>query len=295
MHWLVLGGCPRSGTTLLNFTLNSHEDIYLSNEQNLYKSCQILDTMFYRQRHVEKRKPRTLSNSEAVTGGYKAEVKAATISKEKSLTPMIEAAFYTSLCPSTSDPNSVYVGDKFPKYYHWDIEWLEKYISNIKFIHVSRSPVDVISSCMRRTELSKKGEDWWPIENISDYVNEWIRAWNYINTKKENPNFLHIRYEDFTSSPSLVCTKISEFLGIVDAFSPPNVYDKANAPNKKQSYYAAELAKYLPDPIVSWNQDLTVLESTYGYISSKAKPNLLDLANKHFHRQKKKYIKGGKT
>jgi hypothetical protein len=267
-QWLVLGGCPRSGTTLLNAVMNSSESVKLSNEQDLFKTFDLIDRVFYRERHVLNRAPRQLSDDEKKVGAYNGVVLAATIKKE-CIGACLEGLYLESLVrPGCDLPE--YLGDKFPKYYRWDISELEKYLGPLKIIHVTRSPIEVIHSCLSRSHRSKIGQDWWPIEPLESYINEWIDAWNFACSHSGNENFYHVKYEDFILRPSECAQQLANFLSVKNDFKFENIYQPSKKSGLSKNEYRM-VSKYIPDELLRWEADLDVYQRKF--------PNLADTPN----------------
>lgn len=276
--WLILGGCPRSGTTLLNSVINSHPKIALSNEQNLYKTARILSCIYYREKHVKTRIDRELSSNEKKIGAYESLVECSTIDQKKSMLPAIESLYSTSLSAGDS---VIHVGDKYPKYYEWDLSWMGQVFPEMKFVHVTRSPVDVVNSCVYRTEMRLQGKDWWPVKSALEYVSDWVSAWNFAAEMNKNDNFHHIRYESFVANPKEEVENLAKFLGVEADFNIEGVYSKAPPSMSLTKNQLYKIERTIPIKLIEWNDDMDTLFARYPKLTL---PNgLLDLES-HFRR-----------
>ena len=264
--WLVLGGCPRSGTTMLNFALNSHPQIFLANEQNLFKTISISDRLFFREDHVKNRIPRELSIREKIINDDEHEKRMkATIQRKLSQVSVITSLFESSLIGDNIPNGIVYLGDKFPKYYRWNLKEIEKICQSVKYIHITRSPIYNINSNLFRQEMAKQGKDWRKHSSASvyDYMKEWILAWNFICKNCEQTNFLHLRYEDIIAAPETEFKKIGEFLDIQPIFNTSKIMATPQDRDYISDYNMAIIEKYIPQELIDWQLPLDELVQKY--------------------------------
>jgi hypothetical protein len=219
--WLIIQGCPRSGTTVLFKLLNSHENIALTKELNLNK-------------HIKKR----------------------------SLTKTYQNIFENK----KNIEKVIYFGDKLPEYYYTNIY---KKILNLKIIHISRDPIDTINSMMNRRKNSKKGLDptWNNLFSIKDFCRDWIRAWNHINKNKNNPNYLHIKYEDLILDTKKESEKIAKFLDTEPNFNIDFIKNKEISLNLNKKELKT-IRKYFKAIIKDWILPLPKLEERYPKIKA---------------------------
>ena len=208
--FLVVGGCPRSGTTLLNILINTHPDIFISNELNIIKFNDKLNGLFYREDSSKKLKERKKSKKET----WK-------LSDLTSLIPNKSITLYSELFKfiyqdmSKSSSLSL-IGDKFPKYYH-DFPNYQNldFVKTKYYLHVSRNPINVLNSFIRRQKNTRDGVDYFNTRIMPEEIlNEWICAWNFIN--KES-SIHHIKYEDIITNRKKVIFRLSNYLDITDS------------------------------------------------------------------------------
>lgn len=264
IRWLVVGGCPRSGTSMLNFTLNSHPQIFLANEQNLYKSISISEKIFYREDFIQKRKARKLSIREKNISSYNNERNNATILRKFSHKNLIVELFKSSLIHHTVARDTLYLGDKFPRYYRWDLNAVEDLLGPIKYIHITRSPLSVINSNLFRVEMSKQGQDWINTSRtLYDCISDWIEAWNFACWANERLDFLHLCYEDVIAKPQTEFKYISEFLGIEQLFNTSMISQTTPGREFISDKQINIIQKYIPEDLLDWQTSFEELINKY--------------------------------
>jgi len=267
-NWLIVGGCPRSGTTLLNFILNENPNIFLANEQNLYKTVCLSNQLFYREDHLKNRKERKLSKREEIIAMPTIDEKLKhTILKSKSQQDVITCLFISSLVGFDFPNSSIwYIGDKYPRYYDWDYNYLKKVIGNFKVIHITRSPIMTVNSMRFRSINSKKGLDWWRHYSVIEAAGEWIKAWNFVNTIKDVDK-LHIKYEDLCLYPNLVTDQILDFLGTEGKMSANRIKIIDQSIDSLTSKDISTLIKIFPSDLIDWKLSINELSAKYAHIS----------------------------
>ncbi len=247
--WLIHGGCPRSGTTMMTRVLNSNKKIFLANEQNL---STLLDKqipgLFLREKKIagvidrEKGKKENWRREHILQDTFK-------FSRENSV-ELLRTLFKLNYGAEIN--NGVWLGEKLPDY--WKKKWtiVEESLSP-KVIHITRHPLDVVNSYLRRAANTKKGKDYWKKDSTSAALDDWVDAWTFIQSQKNNFNYLHIKYEDliFKSSESL--QYISDFLQV------PNLFDESII--VKEHHYEREMIT--PNILNEVNQRLNGIEDCW--------------------------------
>ena len=215
---LLICGCPRSGTTLINFVLNSHPEILISNEIDLVKTAnQLGEVIFSKNKKFNKNKiTRVRSDVESWTLDDIKEL----MPNDRKLIPKILKLFCLSI--NNSKPALIY-GDKTPTYYLYDPEELIQLSinSSIYIIHITRNPWQVVKSIRRRTFNSLKGKDYWKsVVTKSDAISHWIRAWNARENLRSHHGikFLDLNYNALIDCPQEGYKLISNFLEIENNF-----------------------------------------------------------------------------
>ncbi|WP_026180163.1 sulfotransferase family protein [Hahella ganghwensis] len=209
---LLIGGSPRSGTTAILQILNSDPRVFISSEENLLKASQTLSQL------LSTRERRT----KALSKGMRELSPRETLSMDNihshnfnqdSLWPTLKSIYehhHSLLHPET--PLLLW-GDKLPAY--------AKEINNVlqmpgaRYLHITRNPLDVINSMLRRMNAAKQGRDWWKaITDFDDMLSAWVEAYTAVQDHQNNPNVFHLYYEDLVFDFDRTVSTLNDFLGI---------------------------------------------------------------------------------
>ncbi|MBI2970716.1 MAG: sulfotransferase [Gammaproteobacteria bacterium] len=268
--WLILGGCPRSGTTVLNFTLNDHPAVRLTNEHNLALLIEKLEEVFYRERLLARWPEREMGPGE---NWHREDVRRATLRCAASLTPALRAIYESTFAGQVDLRELRYFGDKFPTYYAESFDKVRGALSPLTVIHVSRHPYAVIASMLRRTRNTALGADSWTRwTTLEAGCTEWARAWNFmqgLRGRGESPGFrcLHLRYEDLVAEPDQTCRRLQSFLGLEAGFDESRVRTGVAAETEPLVESACRrIREALPGIAENWNRPLAEIEATVGIL-----------------------------
>ena len=265
--WLLVGGCPRSGTTLLQLILNTHPNIRLTNELSLFQTLDALRPAFAREAAFQEWQERAKSHKE----NWTKDTLAPFIPRfhgcaGRMLRGMYEAQFDDQIDIATVK----YFGDKLPMYYDQDIDKLEALIGEVTIIHLSRNPIDVVNSMLRRSRNSGFNRDTWNlVHSVEEGCKQWARAWNAIQhlSKRRGAKVVHVKYEDLLSSTAKFLADISTSLGVVNSFDAARVV--AEDPDIRDLVGPADIARIdellggLPE---KWSDTLEDLMTKFGQI-----------------------------
>ncbi|QDU51832.1 sulfotransferase family protein [Gimesia panareensis] len=257
IQWLIIGGCPRSGTTILNNLMNTNPSVYLTNEQNLGKVFEYIEKLFSRERSVKKQIERVKGKKENWT---KEDIYRHTFKKELCFLPVLESLYISNYQLSGFTGKCV-LGDKKPIY--WKDDWeTVKSLLNPRVIHISRHPYDVANSYFRRTKNTREGLDYWKKDDSVETVcQDWIEGWNFAVENRQNPLFLHLKYEDLIFQADQVLEQINSFLGIETEYDQSLIVKDHHY---ERELLAAEdirkLDHYLDGLGEVWEQNLQELE-----------------------------------
>ncbi len=252
MPFLLIGGAPRSGTTVLAQMLNSDPSIYLSLEHNVmhfmrYFSFRERDTNpeDYQKANfntifadymtsdvdIEDIEIENVSEVEAIVAPI---VKHKTLQKERTASAR-EVIFdpenflfsmsniqnilkyaYQLHAHQIEKPNLKIFGDKYPLYFMY-LDYILKLPFNVKYIHITRNPYDTVNSMMFRTNKMREGtDDYWNEHYTDPRIMEgvWNLAFETItHYEKLSDKILHIQYEDLIFDHANTVKKIETFLG----------------------------------------------------------------------------------
>ncbi len=209
---LMIGGCPRSGTTALVQIFNSNPSVHISSEENLLNADRVLrkllGTRERRAQVVHKMGERELSPRETLNSGN---ILTSNFT-EKAVWPMLRELYKWHHGQKHSIPLVLW-GDKFPNYCKEIDNVLA--IPEVRYLHITRNPFDVVNSMLRRTAMAKEGKDWWKaITDIDDMINAWCEAYNAVSRAQSHEKVFHIHYEELVFDFDNSIKNINEFLGV---------------------------------------------------------------------------------
>ena len=258
---ILVMGCPRSGTPLLNQLLNSHPEIALTNEMNLVALADEMKRTVFKKELRLSEKP--IHREKSPRENWKFEDLMRFIPKHRDATFSV----LESVCSSIKDENEiVYFGDKLPQYYRENLSDFANYLGEtIYVVHVTRSVTDVISSMMRRYENAKKGKDYWSaVTNVNDGLIEWIMAWNSRRGFAFAPNIklLDLNYDKLIRNKHEACELMADFLTIENRFDEDIISDRPVESNISKEQIL-EVAPYLKGIIEQWNDYNIDLKGNY--------------------------------
>ena len=228
---LLVSGCPRSGTTLLNLLLNTHPNIAISNECNLIAVVHALrEGVFFREKKLLSEGQPLLIREQSPRENWQMSDLYDLVPRFDSQVVPILRSFITGIKPGLDPATISIIGDKLPKYYSSDLSSLIS-LKEIDFhlIHITRNPLDVCSSFLRRQKNALAGKDYWKSTLTPDGVaQEWIKAWHFRSSsfvKSNKVKFLDVNYDQLIASPSKFLKQLSSFLGVENLFSADMVRD----------------------------------------------------------------------
>jgi len=209
---LLIGGCPRSGTTALLQVLNSNPSCYISSEENIPKVLgtlsKVLGTQERRNEVISHKGMRALSLRESLNEKNANRHNFSQVSIWPTLR-FIYQYHHEQLFPGVP---LVLWGDKFPNYFK-NIDVVMA-VSGMKYLHITRNPLDVVNSIMRRCEMTRQGKDWWKaMTDFEEMINAWSDAYNIIQEIEGRPEVFHLHYEELVFDFHGSVARINGFLG----------------------------------------------------------------------------------
>lgn len=207
---LLIGGCPRSGTTALLQVLNSNPSIYISSEENLLNLVQ----SFAKQLGTRERRSKSLDN------GMRALSIRETLSMDNihshnftgtSLWTVIRYIYKWHHEQLHEESSLLVWGDKYPNYFK-ELDALLR-LPKVRYLHITRNPLDVINSMLRRTEMAKQGCDWWrAITDFETMLETWASAYRAVVAVEKQKNVLHLHYEELVFDFENTISRINCFI-----------------------------------------------------------------------------------
>lgn len=191
LTWLTVGGCPRSGTTALGEVLNQHPGVALFHE---YDQAHLFATV------------KALFKEEDRLGVY-AETDQFDLIPRRS---KHELAIIQSLFQQVTGKTASVLGTKFPGAHLWPQPEIPRGMC-WKQIHITRSPQAVVTSYAKK--MLREGYPGGHARILDVAIAHWVSAWNYAAVRQNDPNFLHVLYEDLASDKT-AADRIAGFLGL---------------------------------------------------------------------------------
>jgi len=271
---MLLSGCPRSGTTLINFILNSHPKVAITNEIDLVKMHHELSEIIFSKNVKYNLNKITRKKSDAET------LDLDNVTKFRPQNNQLIPEVIKLFCSSINDSADLQIyGDKTPTYYLYDIENLIKLSSNktIYILHITRNPISVVESIRRRTINSLKGKDYWrALVTTRDALIHWTKAWNARKILRSHKaiKFLDLNYDAFIMNPDKGYEVIGNFLEIENTFDKNIINKNINKNNTKSSprnifkghnriEYYSSIWSEMPLDLSEYNEKISLLNDSF--------------------------------
>lgn len=197
LDWLIVGGCARSGTTILGQLVSSGEGIGLLHETPSWFFFDNVDRFFAEEeRHKQ-------GNAFHVH-------KSSLFLRDDMEQPLIEFLFRQKF----GDGLRI-IGTKTPNYYDLAEPSLPSYV-RAKTLHITRDPVTNVDSLVNFVNKSPLGGDFIVPSPADHGLLLWMRAWNAAilqTTHATDGYFQHLFIDDLLEDPEGSVATIQEFLG----------------------------------------------------------------------------------
>ncbi|WP_036479496.1 sulfotransferase [Myxosarcina sp. GI1] len=204
-----LVGCPRSGTTLLQSLLTAHPQVASFPESHFFR--------YLIPKHNTKRYKLGIASLEA---RIRFQEFLKEIDREDMLSYLSRfaifqyqhiQAFLNVLDTTTQQQEKSIWIEKTPGHVRY-VDYIEKYIKEVKFIHIIRNGTDVISSLY---EVSRKyPQTWHEPWSIDKCINQWKQDVQISLSCQDKLNHVLVQYEQLVHNPALVLDKICDFINI---------------------------------------------------------------------------------
>ena len=217
--FVLICGCPRSGTYLLATELGTQLDVAIPVESHFIPHFRRFQSL-WRPLENPRRAAELLSAIAAFTriwlaygvrSNGAAALRAASVLagfdsvEPRSSYPALVTAIFANYAKAK---NAAYYGDKSAPFHPDDLFALDEVIEHLRVIHIVRDGRDVaLSWC----------QEWFGPANIAEAAILWRRhIRNHRNWGHANPErYLEVRYEDFIRQPSALWPVVCGFLGLV--------------------------------------------------------------------------------
>ncbi len=251
---LLIGGHPRSGTTLLKNICNYHPDITVMSEIGIFQG--LGDPYRTYKKHILKRildkKRKDIFRKRLFDPSYFIKQRMSTLitfwnnpfvihyllklyryHNEPINVRTIETVLQ-SIFPQTR-----VVGDKYPDYVFWLDEFAK--IDSLYRLIIYRDCRDVTSSTLNKAYTTWRNEPWIKHTNTAEKITKrWVRSIEMMERHKDN---LHIiRYEDLVQEPKRELEALGRWLGVNPAGFPEKMVRNTSIGKYKSGLSDEELA-----------------------------------------------------
>lgn len=206
---VFLIGCPRSGTTLLQSILTAHSQINSFPESHFFRN--IIPDNKSKRYWLGMISPRGKIRLQQFLKEMNREDLSSYLPRYGNFQGQYIHSFVKILDGITEEQQKSVWIEKTPDHLFY-IEYINKSISGVKFIHIIRSGTDTIASLYEVTH--KYPQIWGGKWSINQCVNTWVKSvgcsLHYVNS----PNHFIVRYEDLVDNPSVISNRVCDFLDI---------------------------------------------------------------------------------
>ena len=213
---LIIGGHPRSGTTILNRLCQLHPDIAMTGEFRSFLRLNVpyleyargLRMDWYRRGIVSHAGRRAPTRAKLLSLGFLTVFLGRLLLKARGPIGVQEVGWALH----GIFPHAKLVGDKYPRYV-FSLEDLVRE-EHLKRVIIYRDGRDVVSSYLRMVETAWKDLDF--VRRNSPNARKVARAWvRSIELMEQHTDELHIiRYEAFCDAPRHHLDELAEYLGV---------------------------------------------------------------------------------
>ena len=257
---VIIGGCPRSGTTLLRTMLHCHPEVAIPRETRFVLESWLQRTKFGDLEEAANRQGLASwifkrKESQANRLGLDQEV---AIERLVAAPPTLGSLLATCFVMYAERNGKPRWGDKRPMYAArlsaiWDL------FPNAQFIHVVRDPRACIAS------VRKLG---WYNGKVAPALELWERSIHTVNAwrpKLSADQLLEVKYEDLVTAPEATLARVATFAGLAaddDALKQMLRYHEFEETRSER--YHANLSRPLdPTRLSGWTETLTDAEIAF--------------------------------
>jgi hypothetical protein len=207
-------GCPRSGTTLLQSLIAAHPQVISFPESKFF--LRLVYPESYRTKLGLTKIGLAAASARTNLKGFLQDIGQEEmiefLSPNAIFMNQYAKAFVKIMDTITIKQNKSYWLEKTPEHLH-RIEYIEKFVSEPKFIHVIRNGIDVVSSLYEVTH--QHPESWmgsaWDIDKC---ITRWLGDVSISKIYLHRPNHLIVKYDDLIENTELIIKKVYEFLDL---------------------------------------------------------------------------------
>lgn len=199
---VMIVGCPRSGTTLLQSILSAHEEVFSLPETHFYPQL-CSSNPFFRNFGLS---TRTARNNLKQIGKDYLDKKINT----SLLTKKLSQSFLETLDQASQIRGKSTWIEKTPQNL-WFLSFIKSITKDIYFIHIEREPKDVIASIHY---TSTKHADSWGYQNIDHCISLYKESKKFNDQYRGTESHYFCKYEELVSDPPSVIKCILRFCNL---------------------------------------------------------------------------------
>lgn len=243
---MLIGGCPRSGTSILKDVCSAHPEIHITTEfsnllglgKSLPAHAASLLLKAWRKRACQSKESRFGTPWQNRTSNVRFALEYLTqLALRGQLTRIDLAGIEATL--KAFFPHARIVGDKYPLYAHYLGRFTGE--SNLKLVIIHRDCRDVVSSLMQRARSDWKGRAFArPLEEASSAAARWVDAMQQLAQHREQ--LLEIRYDRLVTDSAVELTRLADYLGVDPAGFPAQRLSQSSI-GKHKKYLSPEELK----------------------------------------------------
>ena len=253
LHWVMIGGCPRSGTTGLMNYLNNKAPAALIPEYGTERLMRTIDLLFFKEKNVLRKSwigpiNNSLRRDTVSVGEFIRFVP----QWEKSRDKVIEALYQTTF---TTLPR--YLGEKFPRYWQQDLPFIASQVETLNVFHIFRAPSKVFLSYKRRSQLKLEDMDLWTYDNKFNAIVDLIFSFEaFHHISKLGFLVIPLKYEALQEKGSDDISRLTSFFSISEdgsVLEPDFAKPSIGELDETELYFVhclfADLENHWEDPI----------------------------------------------
>ena len=207
--FLLISGCPRTGTTFLLNKLNESKEFVLSAELNAPKLFDRIESLFYREKNFKNKlwiKDFNKNHSDPL------EKYLNFIPFEKDCAHQIVESIYGSLSNDKKFNKDIIYGDKYPIVWSANYQLFEEKIGKLYTLISVRSFQDTKKSYQYRENRTKQAKDAFPYKT-SDVEYHWLDALRFYKLiHGDNKKVFYVKYEELCDKPEECIQSVRDFV-----------------------------------------------------------------------------------
>ncbi|MDW7759178.1 MAG: sulfotransferase [Acidobacteriota bacterium] len=225
---VIIGGHPRSGTTLLNTLCNTHPDIVMSFEYRSFVALDMTLPIYLKRLGDPSKKKPFLQKS----NGNKSADREAGIHFHEHMTTQLKNAAPEIVrlqdvigIYQSAFPEARVIGDKYPRYV-FHLDKLAAY-SDLRRIIIYRDPRDVARSALEKAATDWKGKPFGKsLDTAWKVATHWVKSMDMM--ERYAPRVHTLRYESLIRDPRTAMSTLGRYLGVdPDGFTTSKIHDSS--------------------------------------------------------------------